>query len=605
MLEDLIKSRLARKSDVADIITFAEADWGLDMELFPAQKFILKCIHGLPLDTKDKTIKIYRDPFKENVERELTEYDYMLYLQDEGRMSPDYEVGQERRETVLAIGRRAGKTRLSSVIIVYNIYKLLSMYDPQDHYVIPKGDKIGFAAIATSQDQARELFAPVRAGVHFSKYIDNKLIRGSSDYELKMMSKHDFEVQGPKGMPSIQAMAYPCSARGVRGAANMVVVFDEFAHFILAAGNRSDEEVYKAATPSVTSFKDDGKIVSISSPLGKAGKFYDLFTLGMEGDESILSIQAPCWEINERVDTKILKSEFRKDRDGFLNEYGATWSGHVVDFIRDPEIYKRNVNPERVPIYRGDHRKVYYLGLDVGLADDSTGIAIGHSEDGQIIVDLIEELVPPGVVAAEEGIELPDEESVLKLDHIAKRISELTLAFNIQKGIYDHYNGYGLGEALVRHGMTVGEKGQFEMLYFNRGLNSQLYKLIKQMLFENRITFYPDEDFQNEFLKLQETKYGGHEIKVEAPSGAQYHDDRSDALVRMVKLVFDAMSGDVKPAWSSSIDGNTFSPGNHPDGLPNAASPSSVRLYHRKRESQGHSNPRYKLLAAVRGGRKR
>jgi hypothetical protein len=39
-----------------DIITFAEAQWGLNIKLFPVQRFILKTFYGLPLDDNEKNI---------------------------------------------------------------------------------------------------------------------------------------------------------------------------------------------------------------------------------------------------------------------------------------------------------------------------------------------------------------------------------------------------------------------------------------------------------------------------------------------------------------------------------------------------------------------
>jgi hypothetical protein len=41
-----------------DIVSFAEAQWGLNIKLFPVQKFILKTFYGLPLDNNEKNILV-------------------------------------------------------------------------------------------------------------------------------------------------------------------------------------------------------------------------------------------------------------------------------------------------------------------------------------------------------------------------------------------------------------------------------------------------------------------------------------------------------------------------------------------------------------------
>ena len=44
--------------EVVDIISFAEAPWGLNLNLYPAQKFVLKCFYGMELDDKSRNIVV-------------------------------------------------------------------------------------------------------------------------------------------------------------------------------------------------------------------------------------------------------------------------------------------------------------------------------------------------------------------------------------------------------------------------------------------------------------------------------------------------------------------------------------------------------------------
>lgn len=69
-------------TDIADIITFIESDWGLQMRLFPVQKVILKAHYGLPLEDKVPTINL--SDWRRESFRKMTEAEYLQYLYDEG-----------------------------------------------------------------------------------------------------------------------------------------------------------------------------------------------------------------------------------------------------------------------------------------------------------------------------------------------------------------------------------------------------------------------------------------------------------------------------------------------------------------------------------------
>ena len=72
----------------------------------------------------------------------------------------------------------------------------------------------------------------------------------------------------------------------VRGASNMVIIMDEFAHFRISEESRKDNPldkvVYEAMAPSTSGFvnhdgKPAGKKFILSSPLGKKGKMYEMY----------------------------------------------------------------------------------------------------------------------------------------------------------------------------------------------------------------------------------------------------------------------------------------------------------------------------------------
>ena len=129
------------RSDVANIIDFIEAPWGLNMKLFPVQKVILKVHYGIALDDTEKCIPI-SDWRRDNYEY-YTEYEYLKLLYKQGRSNVEVVTpGHERREMILSIGRRSGKTTISACIAAYEAYKLLSKGDPQGYYGLPSSNNI-------------------------------------------------------------------------------------------------------------------------------------------------------------------------------------------------------------------------------------------------------------------------------------------------------------------------------------------------------------------------------------------------------------------------------------------------------------------------------
>ena len=102
----------SRNENVADIIEFIESPWGLNMRLFPVQRIILKAHYGLPLDDK-KIFKV--TDWRRREFNDFTEASYLKYLFENGRCNiKEVEPGHERRELVLSIGRRSGKTFLAA-----------------------------------------------------------------------------------------------------------------------------------------------------------------------------------------------------------------------------------------------------------------------------------------------------------------------------------------------------------------------------------------------------------------------------------------------------------------------------------------------------------
>lgn len=590
----------ARKSeghkDTVNILDFIEAEWGLGgtISLYPIQRIVLKAHYGIPLDDNPynldlsapvpvdhpeyeqiagpveledghplldrdgNPVRFYRhrievSDWQRKKYEWLSEADYLKKLHAEGRANISEVVeGDERRTLILSLGRRSGKSFLASCIKAYEVYKLIMKESPQVYYGVPPGDDIQLITIATNKEQAKLLYQKVSGHFFNSTFFTPYRANHTQSY-ARFQTPADQERYGrfdddEKAKASINITFSPSKAAALRGAANIVIVFDEFAH-ALEHGSDSAKAMWDAAQPSRSTFspKDKNKraigpvearMLAISTPMGKSGEFYRLFQQGMKGgrgSQDYLCIQAPTWEVNPTIPASEFEAAYAKDPVVFMTEYGAEFSDRTRGWITDERDILECINPDAKPQDRGFPRTPYYLGFDLGLVGDSSAVAIGHIEyrgrDPKIVVDLVDS------IQAGEGKYVDYDR--LEFDDIADWIRDLCRKFLIREGIFDQYNGIVLQQALVKRGL-----GQMQYKQFTQNLTSEIYENFRHTMWDRRIEFYNHPvaegevycDYLQELLELQETRVSKHIKRVEAPNQEGKHDDRSDALSRMVWL---------------------------------------------------------------------
>ncbi len=540
---------------VANIIEFVEEPWGLGMQLFPIQKIILKAHYGIPLDdTQTFTVTDWR---RKNV-RDMTEKEYLEYLYSEGRSNIKEVVpGHERREMILSIGRRSGKTTLSACIAAYETYKLISKGDPQAFYGLPQSNMIQLISVATDKDQAGLLYQEVsghfRSCAFFGPYTANNTMSYARFQTPKDVERYGAYSDDPSAKATIKVTFRSCVAKGLRGAGNIVVILDEVAHFT-DAGQSSADAVYNAVVPSTSAYspkdpKDrrkpigqvEGRIILISSPLGRQGLFYKMFQIGMGGGmaaDNMLCIQAPTWEVNPTVPAHEFEKHYLKDQAVFFTEYGGEFSDRTRGWIERGDDLTACVDKAARPQQRGLPRVSYFLGLDLGLVGDGTAVALGHLDpEGRIVVDLVDQ------IKAGEGKFYGKER--LDFDDVADWILDLSKRFLIQEGMFDQWAGIPLEQALSKRGL-----GQMKAHQMTKQFTSQMFQNFKDMMWDKKLVLYdfpvPANEshcpYIAELLELQAEYHSKFVTTVEAPNIDGKHDDMSDALVRMVWLAANRLS---------------------------------------------------------------
>ena len=264
------------KHEVSNIIEFVESDWGVGFTLYPVQKFILKVYYGLELESVEKIIYVSDNWRRKNIIK-MTEVEYLQYLYDNGKcnVSPaTYEVGVEKEELILSIGRRSGKTLLSSCIAAYETYRLISKGDPQTYYGTPVGKDLQLISVATDKDQAGLLYQDVAGHFRKCKFFRQYQANNTMSY-ARFQTPKDIELWGSykdddSAKASIKVTFKSCIAKGLRGAANIVVILDEVDHFIDSVQS-SAEAVMQAVGPSTKTFMvPSGSLISCNKLLMEA-----------------------------------------------------------------------------------------------------------------------------------------------------------------------------------------------------------------------------------------------------------------------------------------------------------------------------------------------
>jgi len=550
-----------------NIIEFAEAPWGLGLgfseevpPLFPVQKFIFKCYYNIPLDDGEKNI-IVNDRFNEKLRYRFNEVEYLSFLWNEGRINIKEVTGNKedlRPNLVLVIGRRGLKTSSIAVLVAYETYKLLRKFSPQMYYRIMPDDEIRVSCIATNQEQATQLFGRITGHLERSEFFKKYRNKPTLNY-MQLNTQRDIETYGPVGKisarPSIRIVAAPCSGRGLRGPNNIIAILDEMAYFFESESShdKSDRQIYDAVTPSVARFNSadgtpHGRVICISSPASRSGKFFELYQRSLEPDcGNILMIKAPSWEVDYTLSPQYLRSKYSENPISYDAEFGGNFSDRISAWIDNEQVLRMNVVPGLRLKQRSYERIPHFMGVDVGLKGDGTAIAICHIVKKEMESG-VKEFIELDEIAVRYATD--EDKEYFHPEDMANWIASYTEKFFIVKGMLDQYYGMSMMPVLVEKGCK-----QIQAIHMSRDLNSKIYQNLMSKMLDSGLRIPEGEEridtggaktrdlpLLQEMLRLQAVQHSKYMISVKAPEIKGIHDDLSDAYARAVYLATEYMS---------------------------------------------------------------
>ena len=540
---------------------------------------------------------------------DVTEAEYLKIAYNEGRCNvSDWRdipnVGGNPgeagfNEACIFAGRRGGKSELVAAIAAYKLYLLLNIRSPQEHFGLFPGSIIDFTFLAQDENGAHRLFKKLREHVLKAENFFAPYLKDTNAKDLSFVTLADREKQ--ESTPTITVSCLPCTTNAVRSPSSIFLALDEFAHFRSAKGSTSDD-MYAAASPSTADFHhemdvkvnseiaamspatefgaeptmqteeeeglepdlefegdnekvgiQDSMILSISSPLKKIGKMYELHKLALdEGVASgIFTLNCPSAEMNPKLLPKFLKSEYKKNPLTFKAEYGGKFLESSESYVTEASVKKCTACQwdERGLVIEGSARlnavrftplmigRNYFWGFDLGMSNDASALAIAHLEPGgpqgsiKLVYDYIDRMMVgekgewPGVKSA-PGVVKYEGFQVLPLEDILLWLEEMNKILPCFKGATDQHGGQQLVQLL-----ELKKIHNVELVNLTPAINSQMAYALRGYIEAERCQFPYVPKFIQE-LKLVELEVTSkYRIRVAAPAEKGAHDDMADAAM--------------------------------------------------------------------------
>lgn len=425
-----------------------------------AWRALLSAFFGLPLDDAERQIL-----------KRLT-----------GRLS---DPRQAFEELVLIIGRRGGKSNISALIAVF----LACFFDYTER--LAPGEVATVLCLAADRKQARSVFRYISGLLHSNPMLERLILREDKE-SIELVNRTVIEVG-------------TASFRSTRGYTLAAVIADEVAFWRSEDSANPDYEVITALRPGLATL--EGKLVVLSSPYSKRGFLWDTYRryYGTH-DRHTLVAQAPSRTMNPLLPQRVIDQAYDRDPEAAKAEYGAQFRSDLEAFIAR-EAVESVARPEPLELPYNSNTRRYFAFVDpAGGGQDEYTLAIGHREQGRVIVDLIK--ARRGVPATITG----DYAAVLK-------------AYSIREAHADKYAGSWPADEFAKHGITIEHAPK---------PRSELYLDALPALTSGRVELPPDDRLITQFAGLErKTSRAGRDSVNHAPGA---HDDRANAAAGVIAL---------------------------------------------------------------------
>lgn len=503
----------------------------------PAQTVALKIIFGQRLDDLKK-YTIHEECSQPGIpfslrEVQLTETE--IYRMMTG-FDYDGDLQKARSRISMIIGRRGGKTTLAAMLGIFGAIK--TNWRP----FLTKTPTATIAILSHTRELSEEILNLLRQLVEDSevlcRLIDTEERNTQSTFNLKIPF---FEVnaKGEKVLvySSVTIKVGAASKKTIRGRAICVLLCDEIAFWGTEQHSaEKDEDILRAATPSLLQFQQEGLLIKLSSPGIKQGVLYSEYLRRNELPKSHAVFKAPSWVWNTILKEKDFLQEYTLDPSGFASEFRADFVDSISNFF----------SPEYVSLCT--LKGATFCPPESKKEDVSYSAAIDAAFKGDrftfTVVGGVKEKIKQYVMKDWAG----SPTNPVKAYEVAEFVSNICGQYGINQVHADQFAFQPLREIFEKYGVTLVENT------FTQNYKKQIYFNLKSLIHNQKVDLLDHQLQITEIKQLQVEQTSTGSIRIGHPPGG--HDDCADALAIACYILVKTMS-DVGMDFGE-VAGNTY-----------------------------------------------
>lgn len=431
------------------------APWFKDKGTYTAWRAFLAGIFGLP----------------------MTDEQAAIFRKHTGRQELPTEPCEE---AWLIIGRRGGKSFIMALVAVY-----LATFRDYQQYLAP-GEVGTVMVIAADRRQARTIIRYAKAMLTQIPLLADMVVAERAE-GVDLLNGTAIEVG-------------TASFRTTRGYTYVACLCDEIAFWPSEDSAEPDFEILDAIRPGMSTIPNS-MLICASSPHARKGALWEAFRRYWGVDGPVLVWKAATREMNPTVRQSVVDRAIERDAAKAEAEYGGEFRRDIEAFVSREVVEACVVSG--VTVRKFDSRNKYFAFVDPsGGSNDSFTMAIAHRENGNVILDRVDEKKPP----------FSPEATIDEFSSIAR-------SYGIREVMGDRYGGEFPRERFRKCGLSyrVCEKPR-----------SDLYRDLLPLLNSEKIQLLDLPHVTNQIINLERRVYRGGKESIDHAPGS--HDDLANAV---------------------------------------------------------------------------
>ncbi len=380
----------------------------------------------------------------------------------------------QAREGWLVVGRRGGKSFIVALIATF-----LACFRDYSRYLAP-GERATIMVLAADRKQARVVMRFIRAFLQDVPMLA-RMVERSGVESIDLTNRVTLEV-------------HTASYRSVRGYTIAAAILDEVAFWRSDESANPDSEIVAALLPAMTTIPG-ALLLGISSPYARRGVLWQRYEEHYGHDGDVLVWQADSRAMNPTIPESLIEQAYADDPVAAASEYGGEFRSDIEGFLQPEWISKAIVDGvHELPPFASAG---YFAFADPsGGSQDAFTLAIAHSEQGRLVLDVCRGRKPP----------FNPQAVVVEYAEVLKR-------YGLTRVTGDRYSGEWVREAFRNNGIhyDVSERTA-----------SQIYLEALPKFAQGAVQLLDNRQLLNELRQLERRTGRGQDIVDHPPRG---HDD--------------------------------------------------------------------------------